>query len=235
MKSQLVLVIASVVLAGALSASGEAASIYSVSVGNANIPANGTGEVAVTVTGAGDSINLVGYEFRISPTGGATSQLQFLDESESFLSDPNYVFTGNSAAANDGTPSSVGTVSTSTLPSDTFIGGDGSNDFADVPVSGSKLLVKLAVKHIVGPADPLTTIGHQFAISLVPFDGDSAAFGGGTSNTGFLNSSLAGVPYTSQTGTITVVVPEPASVVSITIAVCALFAVRPRAVSSAVC
>ena len=187
----------------------QAAPIYSIAIQDSTVGPNGSGEVSVLVTGAGESINLAGYEFRISPSGGATSQLQFLEESETFLSDASYLFAGNSFAASDGTPSSVGTVSTSILPSDTFIGGDSTNDLLDVPVSGSKLLVKLAVKHLTGPADPATTIGHSFSISLIPDSGDSTAFAGGNSNTGFLDSMLAGVEFASQGGTVTVVVPEP--------------------------
>lgn len=190
----------------------DAASIYSISIANATVAPNGVAEISVLVTGAGESINLVGYEFRLSPTGGTTSQLQFLEESESFLSDASYMFASNSFAASDGTPSSVGTVSTGILPSDTFVGGDSTNDLSDVAISGSKLLVKLGVKHLTGPADPATTIGHSFSISLVPASGDSSAFAGGTSNTGFVDGALAGVGFASQTGTVTVVVPEPSAI-----------------------
>lgn len=187
----------------------DAASIYSISIANASVAPNGVAEVSVLVTGAGESINLAGYEFRISPTGGTTSQLQFLEESEGLLGDVSYLFAGNSTAASDGAPSSLGTVSTTTLPNDTFIGGDSMNDLANVSVSGSKLLVRLAIKHLVGPADPLATVGHTFSISLVPNSGDSSAFAGGNSNTGFVNSTFAGVGFASQSGTVTVVVPEP--------------------------
>ncbi len=192
-----------------------AGAIHLVSIQSANIARNGSGEVSVLVTGDSSPINLVGYEFQISPLGGATSQLQFLEESESFLGDANYLFAGNSFAAGDGLPSTVGTVSTSILPSDTFIGGDNTNDFADVAISGSKLLVKLALQHLVGPADPDLTIGHQFSISLVPSSGDSNGFGGGTSNTGLLSSSMTGVAFSSQAGVVTVVeIPEPSAIIS---------------------
>jgi hypothetical protein len=190
-------------------ASGRAAPIYSIAIAATTIAPNGAAEVAVTITGASDTINLAGYEFRITPTGGATSQLQFIEESETFLTDPAYVFAGNSAAFEDGIPSSVGTVSSSILPSDSFVGGDGANNLADVTVTGQKLLVKLAVKHLAGPADPATTLGHQFEISLVPAAGDSSAFGSGGSNSGFLNSILAGIPFDSQPGAVSVVPESP--------------------------
>ncbi len=228
MKSNHILAIALSSLAASLMTHAvQAAPLYTVSVSGASITPDGTGELSVLVSGSGESVNLIGYEFRISPTGGTTSQLQFLEESEAFLSAPNYLFAGNSFAANDGVASSVGTVSTSVLPSDTFIGGDSTNDFADLSVSGSKLLVKLAVKHLVGPADPATTIGHQFSIALVPATGDSSGFAGGTSNTGFVDSSLAGIEFGSQAAIVTVVaIPEPSSVV---LALClGLFGVAKR-------
>lgn len=191
-----------------------AAPIYSIAIANANVAPNGSGEILVTLSGTGESTNLVGYEFRITPMGGASSQLKFLQETEEFLSDANYVFSGNSAAANDAVLSSVGTVTTTVLPNDTFIGGDSSDDFANVPVAGTKLLVKIPVQHSVGPADPQTTVGHQFSVSLVPTSGDSSAFGGGTSNTGFLDSVQTGVAFESQSGIVTIIVPEPAVCVS---------------------
>lgn len=212
MRSQFTLCLFACLLGGlSAPASSWGASIYSIVIGNANVLPNGTTEVEVTIAGTGDAVNLVGYEFRIS-AGSSASQLQFLEESESFLSDVDYLFAGNSLVANDGVSSSVGAVSTSLLPNDTFIGGDSSDDFADVTTAGSKLLVTLVVKHLAGPVDPLTTVGQQFAISLVPVDGDSSEFAEGTSNTGFLASSLTGVAFVSQLGMVTVTIPEPSTV-----------------------
>src|SRR5262245_21596003 len=106
--SRVALKVVGLVLLCALAMPSEAAPIYTLSIGSANVAPNGVGEVAVTITGSGEAVNLVGYEFRSTPTGGASSQVQFLEESESFLSDAAYLFAGNSAAANDATPSSVG-------------------------------------------------------------------------------------------------------------------------------
>ncbi len=219
LKSQSKLSLIASLLLGALAPSTSwGASIYSISIGNAQITPNGTANVEVMVLGVGDAVSLVGYEFRISSAGSA-SQLQFEEESESFLNDADYLFAGNSLALDDGISSSVGAVSTSVLPKDTFIGGDSSSNLAEVPVTGSKLLVTLALKHLAGPVDPATTVGQQFTVSLVPASGDSSAFSGGTSNTGFLDSSFAGVAFISQEGIITVVVPEPAAI-TLMIAAC---------------
>lgn len=206
--------------------SADAGSIFSIAIQDVSLPPDGSGEVSVSISGAGESINLAGYEFQISPVGGATSQLQFLEESEAFLSDASYLFVGNSFAASDGTSSSVGTVSTNVLPNDTFVGGDSTNDLSDVAISGSKLMVKLAVQHSTGPADPATTAGHEFAISLVPMSGDSSAFAGGSSNTGFVDNAFNGIGFASQSGTVTIAVPEPATLLLLIVAAASVVARR---------
>ena len=189
----------------------QAATAASISVGSLALAPDGSGEVEVTVTGSGDLVNLVGYEFQITPSAGTSSQLRFVEEDEAFLSLPNYLFTGNSAALDDGLASSVGAVSTTTLPDDTFVGGDSTADFGNLTINGSHLLVRLAVQHDTGPADPSTTLGHAFSISLVPSSGDSSAFAGGTSNTGFVDASFSGVDFDSTGGEVSIVIPEPSS------------------------
>jgi hypothetical protein len=197
-----------------------------VQVGDALLAPNGSGVVNVTVTGAGEQVSLAGYEFRITPVAGTTSQLRFLEESESFLNSGSYLFAGNSAARDDAVPSSVGAVSTTTLPADTFVGGDSASDAADVALSGQLLLVRLLVAHDAGPVDPATTFGHSFLVSLVPSSGDSSGLALGTSNTGLLDSSFAGVAYDSAPGTVTVAIPEPSTLVLLLLSLVAIRLVR---------
>lgn len=190
-----------------------AALIYSIEVADLQIAPNGAGQINVSVTGTGDLLNLAGYEFRIAPVMGTTSQLRFTEEIEGFLSAADYLFVGNSAAQDDAIPSTVGTVSTMTLPSDTFVGGDSTSDFTDIAINGTKLLVRLNVAHDTGPADPATTFGHSFSLSLVPASGDSTAFASGGSNTGFVDGSFGTVAFDSTSGTVTVAIPEPSVLV----------------------
>jgi len=189
----------------------QAAIAATISVGSLALAPDGSGEVEVTVTGTSDLVNLVGYEFQIDPSAGTSSQLRFVEEDEAFLSATNYLFSGNSAALDDGTPSTIGAVSTTTLPDDTFVGGDSTADFSNLTINGSRLLVRLAVQHDTGPADPSTTLGDTFSISLVPISGDSSAFAGGSSNTGFVDASFNGVAFDSTGGTVSIVIPEPSS------------------------
>ena len=182
-----------------------------LSVGDLALTPGQIGSIDVTVEGTGDLVSFAGFEFVIVPESPTTSTLRFVEEDEAYLADPGYVFFGNSAAKDDGIASSVGTVSTSSLPDDTFVGGDGTADFADVSISGSMLLASLRVEHDFGAADPSTTVGHKFSVALVPVSGDSNDFAQGASNTGFLDSQFGSVSFTSTPGTVTIFIPEPSS------------------------
>ncbi|CAD7694866.1 unnamed protein product [Ostreobium quekettii] len=85
----------------------------------------------------------------------------------------------NSFVSDDGSPSSVGSVSTSGLPHDTFVGGDGTADFLDITATGTYLLVNLHVQHDAGPVGIATNHGRSFSIDLVQASGDSTDFAGG--------------------------------------------------------
>jgi hypothetical protein len=208
-------------------ASGADAAVISIEVGGLSLAPDGAGQIDVRVTGSGESVNLAGYEFRITPVVGVSSQLRFVEEDEAFLNAGDYLFAGLSAAASDGLPSSIGVVSTTTLPGDTFVGGDGAQDFSDVIVS-SNLLVRLQVQHDSGPADPATTLGHAFTVALVPTTGDSVDFSNGASNTGLVNSAFGTVAFNSLSGTVSVVVPEPGCLGLVALTCTSLFSPRRR-------
>lgn len=90
----------------------------------------------------------------------------------------------NSFVSDDGSPSSVGSVSTSGLPHDTFVGSDGTADFLDITATGTYLLVNLHVQHGAGPVGIATNHGRSFSIDLVQASGDSTDFAGGAASTG---------------------------------------------------
>jgi len=184
-----------------------------LSVGDLSLGPGQTGSIDVTVEGTGDLVGFLGFEFVIVPDGSTTSTLRFVEEDEVYLSDAGYVFFGNSAAEDDGITSSVGTVLTSSLPDDTFVGGDFTADLRDVSLRGSRLLTRLRVEHDFGAADPATTIGHDFSVALVPAFGDSSAFVSGTSNTGFSTNMIDLVSFASTPGTVMILIPEPSSLV----------------------
>ena len=183
---------------------------YIVSVGNLNLAAGSSGYVPVFISSnAGDLLANTNFEFQIS-TAGAT-QLQFTNSpapgSDPTFASSSYVFFGNS---------SIQTLNflplgTTNAAGDTFIGGDSTNNTANVPVPSSNLLlVDLPVTSLTSLPP---TVGDTFTISLVPASGS-----GFSVNTGFGTSDgndLTFGNFTSVPGTVTIVsavVPEPASV-----------------------
>jgi len=131
-----------------------------------------------------------GFETRLS------GDLQFVvPQGESQLTDPNYVFFGDSSDLINGDP--VGVVSSMGGTNNRYVGGDFTNSGADVIVTGSKLLLQLDVRAF--------TEG-MFTLSLLasPFSS-------------FQDAAGNAFPFTTTGGTINVIrsnpIPEPASVV----------------------
>ena len=128
-----------------------------VKVNDAIITAGSTGFVDVTIESDslvfGDLLQQFGIEFRIT-TGGATRLEFFNPQPDPQLTDPTYVFFGDSTDVNFPLP--FGAVSTTVVPNDTFIGGDATwgtdgTDGTDVTVTSVKLLA------------PRTHYGHRSA------------------------------------------------------------------------
>lgn len=177
-----------------------------ITVQDGVIPQAGSGAIDVLISGSGDLLSSFNFEFRITTAG--LTRLEFVDpQSDEQLGDASYVFAGNSLAVDDGVP--IGNVSTTSVPNDTFIGGDSTADFGDVPVTSSRLLVRLNLTAVTGLA-PVE--GDTFTISLVPLtspgDLGDASF--------FVDSAFEPIAYTSTSGTVTIgpaaaVVPEPST------------------------
>lgn len=183
-----------------------------VNISSGNIIAGGTGSFDVTVTGAGDDVKGYDFEFLLTPLAGATTTLRFVSpQAESFATDSDYLFFGDSDAVVSS--STITTVSTSSLPSDTLNGVDVTDSGGTVIVGATaKLLATLDVLHFLpGATDPGTTVGQSFSVTLA--------------DATFLDASNAEILFTSTPGTITIAsaVPEPSSlalVVSLGVLAC---------------
>jgi hypothetical protein len=174
-----------------------------VTIHDATIPAGGTGFVNVTVASySGDLLSDFGFEFLITTTG--VTRLEFVDpQPDPQLTNPDYVFFGNSLAETLSLP--VGNVGTTVVPKDTFIGTDGTADATNVTLTMSKLLVQLQVT----AATTLPPVpGDTFIISLEPQGSPFSFFS-------FFNDQdqLQDVPFMVTPGTVTIgaAIPEPGS------------------------
>jgi hypothetical protein len=166
-----------------------------ITIGDLALSPGGTGYVNVSLSGEGDLLAAFYFEFLISPASGATSRLQFVNpQPDPQLTDPEYVFFGNSLNVEWGSP--VGSVLDIPDPGATFVGGDATSDGKNVAVTGEKLLARLEVTHVVGQdVDPTTTIGHTFDVTLEP-----GSF--------FEDASGASLGYTPTAAQVTII-PEP--------------------------
>jgi len=168
-----------------------------IDIGDLELVPGGTGYLDVSVSGAGggQTLNAYAFEYRITKTSGV-GRLEFVSPQPSYLTDSDYVFFGNSFDYENG--QSVGTVSQTSVPNDTFSGGDLTNDSSNVTVSAAKLLARLQVT--ANTALP-PQVGDTYSISLI------------SSGTGFSDTG-GSVNWSSDSGTITMT-PEPGSLVAI--------------------
>ncbi|HEX8203165.1 MAG TPA: PEP-CTERM sorting domain-containing protein [Isosphaeraceae bacterium] len=198
MKRNLARVVAPLLLAGSV-ATTRADLVIGISSGT--IRPGETGSIDVTIRSTGsDPLTAFSFQFVITPA--SPRRLEFRDpQAGTQLTDPNYVFFGNSSTP---TGAQIGNVSSVTPGiNNVFSGGDDTANLADVTVTmAPRLLARLDL------AATTALAGDAFAISLTPsapqtrFD-SNATFAGTT-----------GLPFTSTPGTVTIgapVVPEPAS------------------------
>jgi len=174
---------------------------FIVSVSDVTLSPGTTGFVDVTISSdqpAGDLLSTFGFEFRITTTG-ATRLEFFSPQPDPQLSDPGYVFFGNSFAATNALP--IGNVLTTLVPNDTFSGGDSESNFADVNITSSKLLARLLITTMttLPPA-----VSDTFQVSLEP------------TNTFFFDSNFNAISFSTIPGTVAIqqpatIVPEPTS------------------------
>ncbi|KAA5541434.1 PEP-CTERM sorting domain-containing protein [Roseiconus nitratireducens] len=133
------------------------------------------------------------FSVRLNPMPAAPgSSLQFVDsQSESFLSDPEYVFFGNSDSLTFGAVTYDSTTQITVF--------DLTADFTDVPVSSRRLLTTIELRHQTGSASVGQVAGNQFEVTLGP-------------DPLFFNADGFEVPFSLTSGIVTVAataVPEP--------------------------
>lgn len=172
-----------------------------VTIGSTNVypGTSGTVDVYVRSTTGTDQLTVASLQFQITPASPGATGLSFTNpQSDSHLTAPGYIFLGNSAAFISG-PLPSSTISTTVTPDDTFLGGDGTDDFSAVLVpTTDRLLTRLDLS-------ALLSAGGSFQISLVPASGLGGPF------TVFYDQNFNPIEYNSTAGLITT--PEPATMV----------------------
>jgi hypothetical protein len=138
-----------------------------VSIGNLTVAPGGVGTTDVTVSSSDGhpvSLELFGFDLRISKVSGP-GRLEFTPTQTDPFSSSNYVFYHDSA---DNTPpgqTTLGTVSTTSAPHDTYIGSDITNDGSNISVTSPRLLAHLTFTSATAlPA----MLGSTFQVSLIP-------------------------------------------------------------------
>jgi len=176
---------------------GESRASFVIDVGDATVLPGGVTTVPVYIRStltAGEPLNNFSFSFQVDTLG--PTQLDFLNpQFDGQLSQPNYVFAGNSTSS---VFPPVGVVTTTIVPNDTFIGGDATLDGLSVLVPQSDMLLALLNFTTLTVLPP--EIGDVFRVSLMA-NANTAFFGEVDGPT---------VGFTSTTGTVTVV-PEPSS------------------------
>lgn len=172
-----------------------------VSYVGSNITAGGFGTVDVMVSsnassGTPDNLAFVAAHFRIAPIGSSPAGgLQFVDpQGDSQLTDPNYVFFGNSSGT-----SPLGVVSSFANPNDDYAGGDGTPLGVEIPLH-SGLSPYLLFRFNLDAT--LSNVGDQYELKLLN--------DGGTDFWDDATNSLAFSPVSYAPFTLTAV-PEPST------------------------
>lgn len=185
---------------------------FLITVGDRELLPGQTGFVDVRIRSdqaGGEPLSAFGVEFLIAPIGPIGTRLEFVvPQPDPQLSDPGYVFFGNSFAEDFAVP--IGAVDSFFSFHDRFIGGDSTADSLDMTIFPSDdgdpntdmLLARLQITAITA-LPPVA--GDAFALSLVAGP-----------NTTFLDSSLNEIAFSSTAGTVTIsaaprAVPEPSA------------------------
>lgn len=108
-------------------------------------------DVTVRSDGSSDAFSNFVVSYVISAPGLIFYTDSLGEPNQSFLTNPSYVFFGNSALVDSGT--NVGTVSTS---GDTYTESDATIDFSSVPIDSTGFL--LATLHLVGTSTARTRL-----------------------------------------------------------------------------
>lgn len=164
------------------------------------IPTDASINIQVLLENNSSSIlNLAAFSFELEVTPISTRRVEFNASSQpDSLTDPNYVFFGNSS--DQTTPTTPWAVnSTGTGVNNDFVFSDTTDNTLNmsVAVNSSKLLANIRLVPGSGAARPQA--GDIFTLSFV------------AAGTSIIDENLATVTFTTGTGTLIAAVPEPSS------------------------
>lgn len=193
---------------------------FQLSVGSGTIDPGGNLTLEIGIASDVPPEGLAEFELilEITPltaTGGTS--LTFVNpQSEAFLDDADYVF----ALTSDAIAFMESTVSENTGSRITFtdLSFDNDGDPIDISVTSRQLLVTFDISHLLGGADPASTAGDQFQVSVLA---DSL----------FAQASGIEVDFSSTAGIVTVgavAIPEPSSVALLMFLSCGMILPRRR-------
>jgi hypothetical protein len=182
-----------------------------LSVSDVTLAPGASGSVDVTIESDNivldDPLQFFDVSYLITTLG--VTRLEFVDpQPEAYLTDPDYVFAGDSFAA---LFPPAGAVSLTTVPNDTYLVSDFTDSLMDVNVTSPKLLARL---HVTA------------ATALPPQPGDMFSI---SPTVNFLTDSLGNdIPFAVNSGTVTIsqtqsVIPEPSTLAVWTLILCAVF------------
>jgi hypothetical protein len=180
---------------------------FIVNVGDLSLQPNSSGLLPIYISStAGQPLANTNFEFLITTAG--PTRLEFASSPDPSIDPtfaaPNYVFSGNSA--DQAFDIALGTAATTSVPNDTFFGGDLTADSTDI--TGPLTNVLMAYLPVTTSLALPPVAGDTFTVSLIP-NADSGA-NGISGFTGFSDSAGTYYPFTSSAGTVTIV-PEPSS------------------------
>ena len=161
-------------------------------------PTDGSIAIAVSLDNNSSSVlSLAAFSFQLQVSGTGAGRVEFDSTTQpNSLTDPNYIFFGNSAAqTTPSTPWAVNSVSGGV--NNDFVFTDTTDDTFNVNVAanGSKLLANIILKPASGAAAPQS--GDVYTLAFV------------TAGTSLFDDALNSISFTTGTGTLTAFIPAP--------------------------
>lgn len=183
-----------------------------ISIGNANVVAGQAGSVNIFIKSTGtDQLGNFSFKLQITPQGAAQAagrRMEFTN-SPAAASDPtfaasDYVFQGDSHDIS--TSTRLGNATTTTTTRDSFIGADRTQGGMNITVTTARKLLATVPLTSITSSPPVA--GDTYRIDLIT-----------DANTFFQTAVFDDVPFSSTSGTIQILNPEPSSLLLGSIAV----------------
>ena len=161
-------------------------------------PTDGSISIAVHLDNNSNAVlSLAAFSFQLQVSGTGTGRVEFDSTTQpNSLTDPNYIFFGNSAAqTTPSTPWALNSVSGGV--NNDFVFTDTTDDTLNVNVAAnaSKLLANIILKPASGAAAPQS--GDVYTLAFV------------SAGTSIFDDTLNSISFTTGTGTLTVPIPAP--------------------------